>query len=145
MKKSRKKYTIDQKIEICERAIAVKKEGGSLPDFATNQGITKSALYKWIRDYKTQKTNVDEPEIPTSLISEMTKEFNNISDDENIGSVKIDMVDVLVYSQSVENSIRVSVEKPDTDDIKKFSAELSQRILDELQWCFAMKGFKFDD
>lgn len=81
--------------------------------------------------------------IPKSLIKEVAENFNDNL--EEIGSVKTEMVDVLIFSESIENSVRVSVERPDVEGIEEFSLELEKRILHKIQWCFAMKGFKFNN
>ncbi len=137
---SGRRYSISEKIKICKDAIAAEEKGISLCKYAKNHSFSDVSLYTWVDEFRTGIWD-DKPkkeiEIPNSLVLDMTEEFNNI------GSVKIEMVDVLVFSESIENNIRVSVEKPDTNDIEKFSDELNQRILDKLQWCFVVRGFKF--
>lgn len=137
---TQKRYTIAEKIEFCKKAIEAQKEDISFYKSSKILGISDVSLYLWVKMYRAGELidkSKKEIEIPNSLVLDMTEEFNSI------GSVKIEMVDVLVFSESIENNIRVSVEKPDTNDIEKFSDELNQRILDKLQWCFVVRGFKF--
>jgi transposase-like protein len=139
---TRKLHTIGEKIAACEKAIKAEEDGISLNKFSESLGITSTCLYAWMREYRAgeltgeaEKTKVDE-----TLENFESALLENISD---IGSVKVEMVEVLVFSESVENSIRVSVEKPDTSEVEKFSDELEKRVLNKIEWCFAMKGFKF--
>lgn len=132
-----KNYTTAQKVKICKDAIEAKKNGISITTFSKNINVSNSSIYRWMDQFKDSIFN-DDGEIPKNLITAMVQEFNDI------GSVRVEMIDVLVFSESVENNIFVSVEKPDIEDLELFTQELTQRILNKLQWCFSIKGFRFD-
>ena len=132
------KYRSNQeKIKICKEVIQAQKNGVSICKTAEYIGINQSMIRRWINEYKVGKFNEKQgidSDIPADLTSLVTEEFN-------AGSVKIKMVEVMVFSETVENHIRVSVEEPDIQDIHEYSDELNRRILDKLQWNFVVKGF----
>ncbi|RKY07279.1 MAG: hypothetical protein DRP56_05990 [Planctomycetota bacterium] len=136
------------RLECAKDAVEAYSKGITYTDTAKKLGVNTKSLWYWVRQYKKgelsdggdrQSDFSPTEDSHTKLVSVMDEVLNGI------GSVKTEMVEVLVFSESVENSIRVAVERPDTRNTEKFDKELENRILSKLEWCFAMKGFKFNN
>lgn len=136
------KITRERGFKMAKQAIKNRKNGISYAETARDLDINQKTLWYWVSIYKSAKgerkrDNKQKDEIPQSLISAMDEELNGDY------STKTEEIDILVFSGSIKNNIRVSVEKPDIENAEKFSFELEKRILKKLKWCFAVKGFKF--
>ena len=142
----RKQSTKALRLKCAKQAVEAYGKRTTYTATASELGVSKKTLWSWVRQYKNgeltdggdRQADFSKHEIPKSLIEDMTENFNAV------GSVKVEMIDVLLFSETVENSIKVSVEKPDIEDFEDFSLELEKRILEKLEWCFRVKGFKFN-
>jgi transposase-like protein len=134
-----KRYTAEDKIKTCEHAIKAKKENNiAMHKTAKELGIPNTSLHTWLIEYEDgtlehKKNTQDEFGLPESLMKAMDEELN-----------KTEMINVLVFVDSPENSIMVSVKKPDTDSVDEYNKQMDRLVFEEIQWCFAMKGFKFN-
>jgi len=137
---TQKRYTLIEKIEICEKAIQAEKEGISLFKSSKNIGVSDVSLYRWVRDFRAgilRGKETQEQYIPPSLIEVITEELNGTESEE------IEMIPVMVFSGSPENNITLNVEKPNTNNVDEYNDAMDILVFKELQWCFVMKGFKF--
>jgi transposase-like protein len=134
----RKKYTATKKIEFCEEAILAKADGTPFNETSKKLGIANTSLHAWIIQYENgylkhkQKMEIglfqNEPEISKDLIEAVSEEINGV-----------EMVDVLVFSKTTKCGILVSVERSKSNDIDEYR----QKIINEIDWDFVGKGFKF--